>query len=148
MNGSLIFGSIAAAVIALLSGLGIGSGGLFVILLTGLLGFDPVAARGLNLLFFVFSAASSMAIHLRRRRVDRTLLLGILPGCAAALAGARLAENIPTETLRLLFGILLILSGGAGLLSLFFARTDGKGDKKGKIAEKHRRKRENSCKNS
>lgn len=139
---------ILAFAVAVLMGMGVGGGGLLVIALVFLAGVEQRTAQGINLLFFLFSAASSMVIHLRRRRVDRTLLLGILPGCAAAFAGARLAENIPTETLRLLFGILLVLSGGVGLLSLFFARTVGKGGKKGKTAEKHRGKRENSCKNS
>ena len=49
---------VAAAValfIAILSGLGVGSGGLFVIWLTSVYGVSAPQARGMNLLFFVFS---------------------------------------------------------------------------------------------
>ena len=51
-----IFSSIVAFFIAILSGLGVGSGGLLVIWLTMVEGMDAIGARGLNLLFFVFTA--------------------------------------------------------------------------------------------
>ena len=51
---SRIGGFAAALLIACLSGLGIGSGGLLVIWLTMIEGISAETARGLNLLFFVF----------------------------------------------------------------------------------------------
>ena len=114
MNGSLIFGSIAAAVIALLSGLGIGSGGLFVILLTGLLGFDPVAARGLNLLFFVFSASAAFAIHFFFKKLKifpKLIVLSALFAVGGTLIGTAVGGMISPTALRKIFGGLLILSG-------------------------------------
>ena len=55
--------------IAILSGLGVGSGGLFVIWLTMVEGVGSIEARGMNLLFFVFSATSALLFHLIRRRI-------------------------------------------------------------------------------
>ena len=45
---------IAAFIIAILSGMGIGSGGLFTIWLTAVAGTTQLAAQGLNLLFFLY----------------------------------------------------------------------------------------------
>lgn len=114
MNGSLIFGSIAAAVIALLSGLGIGSGGLFVILLTGLLGFDPIAARGLNLLFFVLSASAAFLVHFfskKLRLFPKLILLSSIFAVIGTIIGTAVGGKISPDTLRKIFGCLLILSG-------------------------------------
>ena len=49
---------IASFIIALLSGMGIGSGGLFVIYLTFMTNADQLSAQGANLLFFLFSSDS------------------------------------------------------------------------------------------
>jgi len=73
-------------------------------------------AQGINLAAFVVSAASSMLIHLRRRRVDLHLLWGALPGCLGAFFGARLAARLPSATLRILLGGLLTVAGVVGLI--------------------------------
>ena len=49
------FAALVSFFIAVLSGLGVGSGGLFVIWLTAAYGVSATQARGMNLLFFVFS---------------------------------------------------------------------------------------------
>ena len=51
--------AIASFIIALLSGMGIGSGGLLVIYLTLLEKVPQLTAQGINLLFFIFASASS-----------------------------------------------------------------------------------------
>ena len=58
-----IFGAAIATLIAILSGLGVGSGGLLVIWLTLALGVDAQMARGLNLLFFDRWLLQHMADH-------------------------------------------------------------------------------------
>jgi uncharacterized membrane protein YfcA len=56
MDETSKFSSAAVSLfIAILSGLGVGSGGLFVVWLTMVEGVDAIEARGLNLLFFVFT---------------------------------------------------------------------------------------------
>ncbi len=113
----------AALFIALLSGLGVGSGGLLVIWLTMIEGVSPERARGLNLMFFVFSAGAALLVHLSRRRI-KLGLVAVLAVCAClgTLAGAWLASLIAAGLLRRIFGGMLVLSGAYTIYSKFFKK--------------------------
>jgi uncharacterized membrane protein YfcA len=113
--------------IATLSGMGIGSGGLMVLYLTFVRGAPQLVAQGYNLLFFLFSAGSSILIHLDRRsiRLPATALM-IAAGLPAAFLGARLALRLPEGIVARLFGCFLILAGVNGVLS----KQEGKGKQK------------------
>ena len=102
--------------IAALSGMGIGSGGLMVLYLTLLRDVPQLRAQGVNLLFFLFAAGASMAVHLRRRRV-RLLpsVLMIAAGLPFAYLGSHLAALFPEQLVRKLFGVFLVLVGLGGL---------------------------------
>ena len=104
-----------ALAIAILSGLGVGSAGLFVVFLTVVSELPQLTAQGINLMFFLFSSGAALIVHLRRTPLlygcILLLLLGGIPGC---LIGTALAHAISETLLRRLFGILLILSGLAG----------------------------------
>ncbi|MBO5757821.1 MAG: sulfite exporter TauE/SafE family protein [Clostridia bacterium] len=107
---------IASFAIALLSGLGIGSGGLLVICLTLYAGMPQLRAQGINLVFFLFSAGASMLAHLSHRKLIAPLcILLIVSGLPGALLGATLASVLPAALLRKLFGAFLI---SAGVLTL------------------------------
>ncbi|MBQ8408800.1 MAG: sulfite exporter TauE/SafE family protein [Clostridia bacterium] len=110
------FGIISAVLIslciAILSGLGVGSGGLFVIWLTAAQGVDAIQARGMNLLFFVASATAAMVVHwikgkLRWRLVALLSLFAIL----GTWLGAYVGRLIDASVLRRIFGGMLVLSG-------------------------------------
>jgi uncharacterized membrane protein YfcA len=106
-----------AFVIAVLSGLGVGSGGLLVIWLT-LIGVNALQARGMNLLFFVFSASTALIFHIRnKRRVKLSLVLYLaIFALVGTLIGAALGSRIDSSLLRRIFGGLLALSGAYTLL--------------------------------
>ena len=105
-------------IIAILSGLGIGSGGLFVIFLTAVYGVSVTQARGMNLLFFVFSASAALIFHSLRRRIDLSLALKLaIFSLIGTLIGTRIAAHIDPSLLRQLFGTFLIICGGYTLLS-------------------------------
>lgn len=108
---------IASFIIAVLSGLGVGSGGLFVIWLTLAEGTEQIAAQGLNLLFFLFSAGASLIFHVARRKIlwNAVLFLTLL-GIAGSLFGSYLVGFIPSAIMKKLFGGMLVISG---LFSLF-----------------------------
>ncbi len=114
-----LYALVAAAVaffIAILSGLGVGSGGLFVIWLTAVYGVTATQARGMNLLFFVFSASAALVFHYLKGRVDIKLILRLaLFAVIGTLGGAWLAKQIDSGMLRQLFGIFLIASGAYSL---------------------------------
>lgn len=102
--------------IAVLSGLGVGSGGLLVIYLTLLGAVPQLQAQGINLVFFIFSAGASMPMHLLHRRILLPLcILLIVSGIPGALIGSSLAAILPAALLRRLFGAFLVI---AGLLTL------------------------------
>ena len=106
-----------ALAVALLSGMGTGSAGLLVIFLTLVQGVPQLEAQGLNLLFFLFSAAAALCVHARRTPPFWGLLPLLIPiGLLGARWGTALALRLPQASLREVFGWFLILSGGIGLL--------------------------------
>ncbi len=116
---SKLSGAAMAAVIAVLSGLGVGSGGLLVIWLTMIDGIDAQSARGLNLLFFVFSASAALLIHLLRGRV-KLLLAAILSlfACLGTLVGAYVGVRVDAYWLKKIFGGMLVISGSYVLIGI------------------------------
>ena len=121
---------VVTLVIAALSGMGIGSGGLMVLYLTFVRRTPQLTAQGFNLLFFLFAAASSMGIHLSRRHIRLpAVLLMIIAGLPAAYLGTRLAFWLPEGWAARLFGLFLVL---AGLPGVFGTRASKKTKKKQK----------------
>lgn len=117
MNASLLAMIIAALLSAILSGLGVGSAGLFVLYLTLFAGYGQLDAQALNLMFFLFSAGSALLLHRRKRRIPwRAVLLLIACALPGALAGSRLARVLDATLLRRLFGGMLVITGLSSLL--------------------------------
>lgn len=118
MGVSTVISAVVAFVIAILSGLGVGSGGLFVIWMTAAMGLPPEAARGLNLLFFVFSASGALTVHLKKKRIRAPLVLVLsLFASLGTAAGSLLGGMLSPTLLKKLFGAMLVTSGGYTLLS-------------------------------
>ena len=113
--------------IAILSGLGVGSGGLFVIWLTMVEGVGSIEARGMNLLFFVFSATSALLFHLIRRRIHvRTVFFLSIFGAIGTLIGSIVGKSIDPSILRKIFGAMLVLSGAYTLFGKHKHNCDNK----------------------
>ena len=70
-----IISVLLAVLIAALSGMGVGGGGLLVIWLVLIMDMPSRTAQGINLVFFVISALAALPVHLRRRRLPAKLLL-------------------------------------------------------------------------
>jgi uncharacterized membrane protein YfcA len=105
---------IAGFLIAALSGMGVGSAGLFVVWLTVADNIPQLEAQGLNLYFFLFSSSASLIIHLRKRKILwRVVILMTIFGVAGALIGTLLAAHTDPSLLGRLFGLMLLASGGA-----------------------------------
>ena len=101
---------------ALLAGLGVGGGGLLVIYLVLIKNYEQLMGQGINLIFFVFSSLSAMIIHIKKRKIPYILVLVIaLFGTVGALMGCVLAKEIDSTVIRMIFGFLLIISGGIAL---------------------------------
>ncbi len=113
----LIFDIIAGLSIGILSGMGIGGGGLLVVYLTVLRNMDQISAQGINLYYFIFASAAALLVHMRKRKINFPLVLYFsLFGMPAAFLGCAAAKASAPETVRSAFGGMLIV---AGLISLF-----------------------------
>ena len=102
----------AIFIIAALSGIGVGSGGLLVIYLTLARGIPQLTAQGANLIFFILASASSLIFNLGKRKIP-FLAVGIMSviGILGSLTGTYLASLLSPEILRKIFGFMLVGSG-------------------------------------
>ena len=121
----------AAFLIAILSGMGVGSAGLLVVYLTMVLDVPQLMAQGINLLFFLFAASAALCVHILRRHIPLARVIwATLAGMLGALPGVWAAEILPQNWIRILFGMMLIFAG----IRAFFTKSD----KMGKTPKKSR----------
>lgn len=97
---------------SVISAWGVGGGTLLLLIMTLLLGVDQRTAQGINLLFFLPTAASALISHWKSGYLDKSTLKNAIPfALIAAVIGAWISTAIDIELLRKPFGIYLILSG-------------------------------------
>ena len=106
----------AALVAGALSGLGVGSAGLFVLYLTFVLQMDQISAQGVNLVFFLLSAGASLFLHIKKRPIPWAVV-GLLVVCAipGSVLGTYLVSVLDKTLIRRLFGAMLVVSGSMAL---------------------------------
>ncbi len=108
---------VAGLVCGVLSGLGIGGGTLLMVWMTAICGIAQRTAQGINLLFFLPTAAAALIFHAKNRLIHwRTVFPAVIAGCLTAAGAAFLATLLDTGLLRKLFGGFLLL---VGLTELF-----------------------------
>jgi len=96
----------------IISAWGVGGGTLLLLVMTLFLGVDQRTAQGINLLFFLPTAASALLCHWRGGYLDKpTLRAAVPPAVLAAVAGAWIATALEVALLRKPFGVYLLLSG-------------------------------------
>ena len=104
----------------MLSGMGLGGGGLFVIYLNMFSDLPQIHMQAINLIFFIFAAGASLLIHLSRRKIyGRAVLVMTACGIVGSLIGSAVALGIDGDILGDIFGIMLIC---AGIYSFFRAK--------------------------
>lgn len=97
---------------SVISAWGVGGGTLLLLVMTLFLGVDQRTAQGINLLFFLPTAASALVCHWKNGYLDRPALkAAVPPAVILALAGAWAATALDVELLRKPFGVYLLLSG-------------------------------------
>ena len=101
----------------ILSAWGVGGGTLLLLIMTLFLGVDQTTAQGINLLYFLPTAALGLLSHRKNGLLDRKLIRSAVPaGMICAAAGAWLATHIDAVLLRKPFGIFLLFIGTLTLL--------------------------------
>lgn len=127
MTASVLLTLTAAFLSAILSGLGIGSAGIFVLYLTLIAEFSQPEAQALNLLFFLLSAGAALLLHIRERRIPtRVVLFLVVCAIPGALIGSYLVRVLDAALLRKLFGGMLVVTGLPALLSRHKTATKGR----------------------
>lgn len=108
---------LVGTVLGFLSGLGIGGGSLLILWLTMVLGMEHQMARGINLLFFLPSAAVACAFRWKQGAVKlKNVLPAMTAGCIAAAICSWIGMGMDLSLLKKLFGGLLIITGLRELL--------------------------------
>ena len=107
-----IIAVLAGLICGVLSGFGIGGGSLLMVWLTAALCMEQRTAQGVNLLYFLPTAACSLIFHVKNKQIVwKAALPAAIAGCLTAVPGALLAGNLDTGLLRRLFGGFLVLVG-------------------------------------
>ena len=95
-----------------LSAWGVGGGTLLLAAAAILFGVEQRTAQGINLLFFLPTAAGALYSHIRAGNLDRpTVRAAVVPALLCSLAGAWWAVSADTALLRRPFGMGLVLCG-------------------------------------
>ncbi len=116
----------AGLVCGVLSGFGIGGGTLLMVWMTALMSVPQKLAQGINLLYFLPTAAAALILHAKNRMLSwRAIIPAAIAGCATAALGSILAAQIDMTLLRRLFGGFLVL---VGLSEIFLKRNTRKED--------------------
>ena len=102
---------LVAFIIAALSGMGVGGGGLFALYLKLASDFSQIKIQSLNLLFFLFAAASALCVHIMSRKIYfLPVVIMIVSGVAGSFLGSALALRIDGGALSKIFGGMLVVS--------------------------------------
>lgn len=92
-----------------LSAWGVGGGTLLLLVMTLAFGVDQAAAQGINLLYFLPTAAMGLIWHRQNGLLDKAVLRRTVPwALAAAAAGAWAATALDVTLLRRPFGLFLL----------------------------------------
>ena len=96
----------------ILSAWGIGGGTLLLLIMTLFLGVDQITAQGINLLYFLPTAAMALVQHRKNGLLEAPLLGSAIPwGLPAAALGAWIATAVDVAALKKPFGVFLLAAG-------------------------------------
>jgi len=115
--GNWFIAALAGGVTGVLSGFGIGGGTLLLIYMTAFAGVEQHLAQGINLLYFLPTAATALPSHIKNGYIHKkTALPAIAAGLAGTAAAAWAATALDVSLLRRFFGAYLIYIGLRELL--------------------------------
>lgn len=107
-----LIAALAGAATGVLSGFGVGGGSLLLIYMTSFAGVAQTLAQGVNLLYFLPTAATALPAHLKNGYVEKKALIpAIAAGLMCSALTAWAATALDVDILRRCFGGFLILIG-------------------------------------
>ena len=110
-------GFFIALIIAALSGMGVGGGGLFALYLKFISDAEQLQIQATNLIFFLFASGAALSVHLRQRQIyPLAIAVSLAFGLIGSILGSLLALYVDGALLGKIFGGMMI---GAGIYSFF-----------------------------
>ena len=107
-----LIAALAGAVTGVLSGFGVGGGSLLLIYMTNFAGLAQNLAQGINLVYFLPTAAAALPAHFKNGCVEKKVLLpAICAGLVCSALTAWAATALDVELLRRCFGVFLLIIG-------------------------------------
>lgn len=104
--------AVAGAVTGVLSGFGIGGGTLLLIYMTAFAGLPQHLAQGINLLYFLPTAATALPSHIQNGYIEKEVVIpAVISGLIATGIAAWVATSLDVELLRRFFGLFLLYIG-------------------------------------
>ena len=114
---------LVAFILAALSGMGVGGGGLFALFLKFFTDFPQIKVQALNLLFFLFASSAALCVHLTSRRIYFIpVVIMIASGVFGSFLGSSIALAVDGMALSKIFGSMLVLSA----IYSFFRKSERK----------------------
>lgn len=111
---------LCGALTGMVSAWGVGGGTLLLLVMTLVLGVDQRTAQGINLLFFLPTAAAALFVHRKNGFLDRPTVRQAAPwGAAAAAVGAWIATFVDPAVLKKPFALFLLYTGASTLVRSF-----------------------------
>ena len=106
-------------IISVLTGLGVGSGGLYILYLTLIKNIPQAEAQGMNFAFFITASLAAAIVNLFKRRISFIPMAFIVPaGLLGTYFGCRAASVTDSRVLSVLFGITIALMGVFGFIKM------------------------------
>ena len=107
-----LIAALAGAVTGVLSGFGVGGGSLLLIYMTNFAGLAQNLAQGINLAYFLPTAATALPSHFKNGYVEKGALFpAVCAGLVCSALAAWAATALDVDVLRRCFGGFLILIG-------------------------------------
>ena len=104
--------------IAVLAGLGVGSGGLLISFLAFVSDIPHDRAAGANLVFFVVALLGSVIVSIKNKKLGSDFFTKVVPaGALGAICGSLLSARVTQGALKSTFGVFMILAGVITLVS-------------------------------
>lgn len=109
---------IISSISALLAGMGIGGGALFVILSSIFLGYEQKEAQFINLIMFVAVGFSSAINNFKNKNIEKSIAFKIVPLIIiGSFIGTFFMQKINNENLREYFSVFMIIIGVYEIIS-------------------------------
>lgn len=103
---------LAGLALGYLAGIGVGGGSLLILWLTLVLQMETGTARSVNLMFFIAAASAVSVFRWKKGTLDlKKILPAIVAGCVSAALFAWMSNRLDVEKMKILFGILLLVTG-------------------------------------